>query len=118
MLPSARLFNDGFPFARQEAVQSRASRDNRDMESKTTLAQEAVWFVLSVVVLVVFVPTALLTATSPADWTGGFVDFSTWQAEPPTWSLFGMNVLLVLVAAVLAFFSAALLIRRVNGSRR
>ncbi|MFB8189954.1 hypothetical protein ACFC14_11550 [Microbacterium sp. NPDC055988] len=39
------------------------------------------------------------------------------QAELPTWSTFGLNVLLVLVAALLAVLTAALLVRRLRAPR-
>lgn len=87
------------------------------MNPKTTLRQEITGLVVSVAILVVFVPTGVSTMTTPSAWTAGFIDIPTWQAELPTWSTLGINVLLVLIAALLAFVTAALLVRRVRARR-
>lgn len=87
------------------------------MNPRTSLRQEVTWFVVSLAILVWFVPTAVSTMTAPSAWTAGFLDLPSWQAELPTWSTFGINVLLILVAAVLAFFTVALLVRRMRAPR-
>lgn len=87
------------------------------MNPRTSLRQEITWFIVSLAILVVFVPTAVSTMTTPRAWTAGFIDLPFWQAELPTWPTFGVNVLLVLVAALLAVLTAALLIRRLRARR-
>lgn len=87
------------------------------VKPRTSLWQETVWLAISLTVLVVFVPTAVSTVTTTADWTTGFIDIPAWEAALPTWLTFGVNCVLVLLAAALALASAALLFRRLRTSR-
>jgi len=84
------------------------------MERRTTVGQEMLWFVVSLVALVLFVPTAVTAFAAPGEWTAGWIDLASGQAEVPTWFSLGMNCILVLVAAVTAVLTGALLVRRLR----
>lgn len=72
------------------------------------------WFVVSLVALVLFVPTAFTAFASPGEWMAGRIDLASGQAEVPTWFSLGMNCVLVLVAAVTAILHGVLLVRRLR----
>ena len=82
------------------------------MRATTTLAQEIFWLAVSIAILVLFIPTAVSTVMTTSDWTAGFIDLSTGEAELPVWSTFGLNGLLVLLAACMGVLNGILLVRR------
>lgn len=84
------------------------------MDRTTTLGQEVLWFVVSVVALALFVPTAVAAFASPSEWTVGQIDLSAGDLEVPTWMSLGMNCVLVLVAAPTAVLFGLLLARRLR----
>ncbi|WEK62605.1 MAG: hypothetical protein P0Y60_07670 [Candidatus Microbacterium colombiense] len=109
--------NRGRQVHRLTRDRSEESESRHDMKPSTSLRQEVTLLALAIVILIVFIPTAILTLQTPNAWVTGFIDIASWQAELPTWVTLAINLLLVLVAAVLAFVSAALLVRRFRTPR-
>ena len=84
------------------------------MPRELSLVNVIVWLVISTTTLVVFVPTAVFTVAATTDWTTALIDVERGEVDLPTWFTFGMNCGLVLAAALCAFGTAGLLIRRLR----
>ncbi|BDV29366.1 hypothetical protein [Microbacterium terricola] len=88
------------------------------MASRSSLGSEIVWLVICCAILVLFIPTAVRTMAATSDWTTGSIDVAAGDLDLPTWLTFGVNCLLVLLAAFVAVLTAALIVRRVRSSNQ